>query len=374
MTGVTETFFADLPDRIYEAAFVPTAWPGVLAALSRLTGSASGSIVVFQDGEAARYAATGPVADVLARLAPREDWLTSYSVSQIQAVPPPAFAYDGDYFPAAMLEADPLRRPILREHGLAGQSATLLPLMTGEKVLITVEHASGQPRPSREELARLDELRPHLARAALIAARMRLRAAEDTVSALGALGLPAAVLGRDGQVLAANDLLGTLGAVLRIGARDRVALAGAGAQALFVKAMEATARHGVVRSLPVTRPEADAAGGHATVVIHLLPLRRRAHEIFGVGGTLLVATQADPSASAPAPAILANLFDLTVAESRLAASLAAGLSLQDAAARGGIRFATARSYLERVFRKTGTNRQGELIALIRSAQPFRIED
>jgi DNA-binding CsgD family transcriptional regulator len=65
-----------------------------------------------------------------------------------------------------------------------------------------------------------------------------------------------------------------------------------------------------------------------------------------------------------------KLFDLTPAEARLAAALARGLALKDAAIRQGIRFSTARSYLEGIFRKTCTNQQSQLVALLKSTQPL----
>lgn len=65
-----------------------------------------------------------------------------------------------------------------------------------------------------------------------------------------------------------------------------------------------------------------------------------------------------------------QLFDLTPAEARLAAALASGLALKDAAIQQGIRFTTARSYLENIFRKTGTRQQSQLVALLKSTQPL----
>jgi len=65
-----------------------------------------------------------------------------------------------------------------------------------------------------------------------------------------------------------------------------------------------------------------------------------------------------------------QLFDLTPAEARLAAALASGLALKDAAAHQGIRFSTARSYLESIFRKTRTRQQSQLVALLKSTQPL----
>ncbi|BAT61010.1 hypothetical protein GJW-30_1_03560 [Variibacter gotjawalensis] len=60
--------------------------------------------------------------------------------------------------------------------------------------------------------------------------------------------------------------------------------------------------------------------------------------------------------------VLTTAFRFTPGEAKLAAALMEGLSLAEAAKRQGIRVSTARSYLAELFRKTGTGRQGELIA------------
>lgn len=67
---------------------------------------------------------------------------------------------------------------------------------------------------------------------------------------------------------------------------------------------------------------------------------------------------------------LPRLFKLSPAEARVAAALAGGKTLQDVAVEQSITVKTARSYLESVFRKTGTHRQGELVALLKSMQPL----
>jgi DNA-binding CsgD family transcriptional regulator len=60
-------------------------------------------------------------------------------------------------------------------------------------------------------------------------------------------------------------------------------------------------------------------------------------------------------------------FDLTPKEAGLAASLASGMSLKEAAEDAHIQFSTARSYLEKIFQKTGTRQQSQLVALLKSA-------
>jgi DNA-binding CsgD family transcriptional regulator len=63
---------------------------------------------------------------------------------------------------------------------------------------------------------------------------------------------------------------------------------------------------------------------------------------------------------------LETLFAVTPTEARLAACLSDGLSLEAAAEALGMSTATARVHLKRVFSKTGTSRQAELVRLVLS--------
>jgi DNA-binding CsgD family transcriptional regulator len=67
--------------------------------------------------------------------------------------------------------------------------------------------------------------------------------------------------------------------------------------------------------------------------------------------------------------VLRKLFGLTPAETRLAVRLARGDALLAVAAELEITYATARTQLGVIFRKTGTRRQGELIKLLLSDVP-----
>ncbi len=71
------------------------------------------------------------------------------------------------------------------------------------------------------------------------------------------------------------------------------------------------------------------------------------------------------------PKKLRQLYKLTPAESRLAALLAQGLRLEDVAADLDVSLNTVRTHLKRIFSKTGTDRQAELVRLILSG-PARI--
>jgi len=76
----------------------------------------------------------------------------------------------------------------------------------------------------------------------------------------------------------------------------------------------------------------------------------------------------DPEHQAlPSAQTIGQLFELTEAEARLALALAEGHRVEDAAAGLGITTNSARTYLKRIFGKTGVGRQAELIRLIVAA-------
>ncbi|MGH9353638.1 MAG: helix-turn-helix transcriptional regulator, partial [Terriglobia bacterium] len=67
-------------------------------------------------------------------------------------------------------------------------------------------------------------------------------------------------------------------------------------------------------------------------------------------------------------------FGLTEAEARLAALLATGAELRDAAAELNITYGTARVRLAEIFQKTDTRRQGELVkVLLTTLAPYSRE-
>jgi DNA-binding CsgD family transcriptional regulator/PAS domain-containing protein len=70
----------------------------------------------------------------------------------------------------------------------------------------------------------------------------------------------------------------------------------------------------------------------------------------------------DPAAAAQ-PSLL-RMYGLTPAEGRIAASLVEGNGLKQAAEALGISLNTAKTHLQRIFGKTGTHRQGELLRVL----------
>lgn len=71
----------------------------------------------------------------------------------------------------------------------------------------------------------------------------------------------------------------------------------------------------------------------------------------------------------PPEEILIQLYGLTKSEASLALKVIQGLGLQHAADDLGVSINTARTHLKRIFHKTGTSRQAELVKLLLSGIP-----
>jgi DNA-binding CsgD family transcriptional regulator len=67
---------------------------------------------------------------------------------------------------------------------------------------------------------------------------------------------------------------------------------------------------------------------------------------------------------APSTGLMRSLFDMTVAETRIAKGLMRGQTLTEIAADGGVSITTVRSQLSSILEKTGCGRQAELVGLL----------
>ncbi len=66
----------------------------------------------------------------------------------------------------------------------------------------------------------------------------------------------------------------------------------------------------------------------------------------------------------PSAAVLKLIYGLSPAEAKIAQGISRGDSLEEVAARAGVRITTARTQLASIFEKTNTRRQAKLVALL----------
>jgi DNA-binding CsgD family transcriptional regulator len=355
-----------LTDHIYEAAFNPDEWVSVLDKLGVISRSAGGCMVVLNGIEPLGTRTSDIIREISEQASAAPAPGTLRRLGHAYANPAPGFLVASQFYPKEMLDDDVFVHT-KRAIGLGDEAFTIIPMPSGETAIFSIDRQIANGPFGAEDVARLNQLHPHLARAAFVAGRLRLERAQATVSALEALGVPAAVLAQSGRVLASNALLEDVSDRLIPVAFGGMAIAHAPANKLFQEAIALSlgAYDGIVRSIPV-----PARNDRPALVVHVLPLRRSAHDIFSGADILVAATSVHASQLVPSSGILTGLFDLTPAEVKLASALAEGRTLRAAAQGSGIQFSTARSYLEKIFRKTGTNQQSQLVALLKSAQPL----
>ena len=353
-----------LVDHIYEAALIPDRWPSVLDEIAALC-DAPGGLIIVTTPDHLRWTGSESLAPVMERYV-AEGWMErNRRIPRAAALDHAGFLCDFDLFTPEEIEEDPMYAR-LRASGLGWCVGTLIPLPQGDGVVYTWErsHAAG---PFGDEVVRgLDGLRPHLARAGILAARLGLERAQAAAASLALLGLPAAVLSRTHRLLAANDLCQALIPAVLCDRRERVRLAHAPADALLGEAFAALDRR---RSAPcVASVPVPASDGGAALVAHLVPVRGAARDVFSAACSLLVLTPVKHVAALPV-AIVRGLFDLTAAEARVAHAVADGERIEDIAAALGLSPGTIRTQLKSVFAKTGVSRQVELANLLRGFTP-----
>ncbi len=350
---------AELVDRIYECSFVPELWPTVLDELAELADARGAQLFAVRD-KVMNWVTSDTLTETFndyvhggwfGRCERRVCLFTSTQ---------PTFLTEQDYWTHDQLEANPIYRDFFRPRGLGWSASTGLAMPTQDNIVFTVERNLERGPIERDTVGALNELRPHLARAALISARLSLQNAKGASDALATLGLPALILDESGAVVLANDLMTELSAHVHWRAHDRVALTDAQANALLWAALPALDKPAQVpaHSFPLR-----GADGRAAQVAHVIPIKRSAHDIFARSYALLIITPVTARRSPPVE-LLRSLFDLTPSEARVARGLATGDSLDDIADAGGVSRNTVRSQLAQVLDKMGCARQAEVTAML----------
>ncbi|ATY33957.1 helix-turn-helix transcriptional regulator [Sphingomonas psychrotolerans] len=222
---------------------------------------------------------------------------------------------------------------------------------------------------SAEECRFLALLSPHLRRAAMIGdlldqARVNAHLFRETLN-----GLSTAVLltGADGRILHANQAaeamlvaggpLQSKSGILQAGNP----LAGRALLEAIARAADADDRLGERGiGLPISAP------GAAPAVAYVLPLSEGTARAAFRPACAAIFISTTISASPLPEAVLTTLFDLTQAEARVLIQIGGGKSSADTARSLGITENTLKTHLGRVYAKTNTRRQAELVRLLSS--------
>ena len=348
-----------LLDRIYEAPFAPELWPTILDDLSRIADARGGHLFVA-DGKIVNWTASDIMRGSMERFI-AGDWLQrGERLTRLITARHAGFLTEPDIYAENERQADPIYRDLLIPVGLGWAAAMGITLPTGNVVCLCLEREGRRGPVEPALIAELDMLRPHLARSALLSARLQLERARTATESLARIGLPAVAMDNLGKVLSANAAMEALTTHVRWRPFDRMSLKDPSADALLQQAVQGLERGGdaPVRSFALRSPDAEAS-----LVAHVVPFAGSARDIFVRCAAILVLT---PVAlpNAPPAELIRSLFDLSPAEARVARHLAAGATVAEIAATDQVSSNTVRTQVRGVLEKTGCRRQAEIVALL----------
>lgn len=368
-----ESQYDGLLNAIYETIDNPAFWKEFCARLLKSTETASVHLFafdrhrnVFSYGDGFDVARSEPLELIrpLYRDDPRLEWLRAFA--------PGKWLHYSDTAESDHASGLPVFEP--RIPGAEHRHVSLCKLIDSSSltVMLACRRDAAQGPLSDAARALLDRLTPHLIRA------LRLHAQRSALSASALVqraSPPAMLVDAHGEVLHSNEraqqLLNATSLVrvrahqLRLPAPwqarllEDVAIAEARLRSETNGAREAAARF---RALRIVAP-GDTNGPEVLYAFYNVQTYGDAPvaELCAVAALTFYHPRSAPPVDEQ---ILADAFDLSPAECRIAHLLAEGLTQKEIAARVGVQHDTVRKQLQSVFQKTATRRQPDLLRLL----------
>jgi DNA-binding CsgD family transcriptional regulator len=360
--------FSRLVGRIYDAALDSSSWSDALQGMCEFLPGAMGNIFsqdtasasgIFMWGDDPAY--TQKYLTTYAALNPLFPTGMFFPLGEIYSIV--------DIMPLEALRESRFSREWLEPQGYVDFISTNLQRSpTGQVAFSVVRHA-------RDGLAdeaaksRMSLLVPHVQRAITIGRTIELGKVEAATLATAVDGLTAAMflVTADARLAHANraglEMLDE-GSVARI-AFGKINFTNAATDVALRKLFAGAAQgDDAVGTGGIALPLGQVSGDE--MVAHILPLTAGAREQTGRTFSAVAAVfvqKATIDFQSPL-ALVAERYQLSSGETRTLAALVAGQSVKEASEHLGLAEATLRSHLHRLFEKTGTSRQPDLIRLV----------
>ncbi|SCW80471.1 DNA-binding transcriptional regulator, CsgD family [Sphingobium faniae] len=343
---------------IYEAGALPAQWPEVLERIGARVGAKGGNLI--RGSVSGIHVLSSPsIAEVTADFARLGFNRDNTRVSRCLArASHPGFLTDCDLHSIEEIRSLPMYTEFLTPRGVDAGAGTVVQGAEDDALIIAIEGFHNHST-ARQAVAFLDGLRPHLARAALLGSRVQATRTETLIEAFNTAGTAIALLNADGRVLGASEQFATAFDDLLLDGGNRL-LAVDGTADRQLETAFVRMRWNDSSSASIAVRDRDQFG---CAVLHLLPARRQARDLFSNVRIFALLGRPD-NHMLPDADIISALFDLTSAEARVARGIAQGKSVNDLALQFNVSIETVRTQLKRIFAKTSTTRQGELISLL----------
>ncbi|HZZ86797.1 MAG TPA: hypothetical protein VFE13_00550 [Caulobacteraceae bacterium] len=365
-----ESEYGAFVDLVYDAAIEPALWVKVLETFADLAGAAKAWMPSLD-------LSNGGGGGVLARIDP--DRQTSYFDYYATVNPfvrpdpvrdaepwPLTVVTDEDFFPKEEFVGTEYFNDFLRPQEIHAVCIVRLARRNGVQTTVNLTRPARLPQFGAADIGVARRLQPHLIRALKVSQAIDhgARMAAHMAEALDRSSQAVFLLDQSGAIRHANREAERLLA-------EATALCSLGGQLSAVPvAATRTLEHLVLRA--ASRDPAVRSGGSMAIVTPLrqapltltvAPMRPDRTVWTSTSWVIVCANDLAKAVRAPEHQ-MRQLFGLTVAEARVALALFDGASPREAAEALGVSFHTVRSQLARIYEKTQTHRQSELMRLM----------
>lgn len=359
-------------EAIYDSAPEPQHWPRALGAIADYFGDVGAILIWHRDD-----GTFGTIVSESLATAQLDYEANGWAARDIKAVRAQQLGYffSGEPFADRHIGFDEAMRKhpcsveFFDKHGLGYIGAVAVSPDPHVGVMLSVQRNSKlKPQFSDAELEDLRAISRHIEKSLRLSVRL-LNAEVTNVGlgeALARIGIGVFALDSLGCVIfsnpAAQRLLGD--ALYLSQGRLRISgiSTGAGLDEAIVQTIRAEPPEVTADAKPIL---VQSACSNQRLAIYLLPVFQPALAEQFLTHTRAIVLVVEQKLDEPAdPAIVRDLFGLTLGEARIAAMIGAGIPPKHAAERLGIAEDTARNVLKRVFAKVGVSRQSELTALL----------
>jgi DNA-binding CsgD family transcriptional regulator/PAS domain-containing protein len=376
--GDSERRFLDIVGSIYATVEEPASWPEVLRRIAELLRASVGTLDLYalapRRGNIAAFWNLDPDFGRIysEQFVGKNIWMNSRRAREI----PPGVVITGQMLASdGELERSEFYQELLRPHSIFHMiGGRVLEQGVSAATLSFLRPKSKGPF-SADQVALVEALMPHLLRAVQVHSRMAgIAEREEAVNdVIDRLTFGVVLVDRAGRPILVNRTASEI-AALEDGLvihREGIAASSAGDTESLLRLISqaCTTCDTVGRrsggTLGLSRPSLKPR-----LVVLVAPLTSKSR-FLAAEGARAVLFITDPTAYPfQTSDAVARLFDLTSAESRLCQYLARGRSLEETALDLRISSNTVRTHLKRVFEKTGTHRQAELVLLLTKGIPF----
>ena len=355
---------------IYDAALRPSLWIGMLGKCAQFVGGSAAALFsrdATREGcSVAYYSGIDPHYKQL--IVEKYIKVDSRTLGHVFAKIGEPVAIT-DIVPKGELMQARAYREWVRPQGLIDVLNVALDKSATSAALLCVFRHERDGRVDDDMRRRMRLIFPHIRRAVLIGRMIDLQAAEaatfaDTLDGIRAGMLFADARGRIVHANASGHALLAEGSLLRAAGGKLVANNASADETLHAIFLAAGSGDAAVGTKGIAVPLITGQGER--YVAHVLPLtsgaRRRAGARYAAVAALFVHKAALDKPSPPEA--IAKMFKLTPSELRVLLAIVEGCGVPGTAAALGIGEATVRTHLVRLYKKTGTGRQAELVKLV----------